>query len=89
MDRVDTGRYMLFVPRPADLNQMMVWDRAWFMIKNVKDGGARDTDMLAAWADMWVAKTHKQCCYDAAHMETLKTMEKRVYDEPSGGGATS
>ena len=78
VDRVDTGKYMMFAPRPADMNHMMVWDRLWFMIKNV-ESGAEDIDMLAAWADMWVCKKYKHCVYDDSHMSILNDMEKSLY----------
>jgi hypothetical protein len=79
MDRVDSGRYMLFSSKPANMNGKMVWDRLWFIIKNIEADPEADIDMLSAWADMWVYKTHYECVYSDEHMETLKNMEKGLY----------
>ena len=76
-DRVDSGRYMMFVRKPVDMNADMVWDRLWFMIKNSDE--ETDIDMVAAWADMWVMKTHKGCVYLEEHMAILAEMEKGLY----------
>ena len=76
-DRTEFGKYTLFTKRHATLTDIMAQDRNWFIIKNLSPDV--DLDMITAWADMWVFKTHLGVVYDDTSMKTLESMEKELF----------
>jgi len=77
IDRVECGKYMLFVNRPSTLTDIIAYDRSWFIIKNLSNNV--DVDIISAWADMWVSTKHLGCEYDEFYMKILESMEKELF----------